>query len=217
MDPSVFPSPLSPPAPSDVTNSDMRSSDSAQPWTLWPCSEGEWSEDEKTERRQASQRCGYFPRQWRGCKMQKQKGTSRLKKHAWMPLKRPVLLACLIPVTLSQPCLSGHYCWVYFCYLVSFLRIKQLTANIRTCGLGEVLRVETCPRNACVVFGADKSSTFDSPLNVVSTFTWGFWVSEEKVLYFPKQKRVKTHFLKFLSVVPPPSTFCDSVLWISLK
>lgn len=99
-----------------------------------------------------------------GCKMQKQRRTSRLKKTCMNASEKAVVLpACLIPVTPSQPCLSGHYCWVYFCYLLSLLRIKQLTANICTWGVG-VLWPWTwhCPRNACAVIRADKSCTLDS-------------------------------------------------------
>lgn len=56
------------------------------------------------------------------CKMQKQRETCRLKKTCMNASEKAcvVLLPCLIPVARSQPCLPGHYCWVYFCYLLSF-------------------------------------------------------------------------------------------------
>lgn len=142
----------------------MRFPDSAQPWTLQLCLEGEWSEDEKT-----AETARVFSEAAGGCKIQKQRRTSRLGKHAWMPLKKPVLClpACLIPVTLSQPCLSGHYCWIYFCYLFSFLR-TNLT-NIRTWsdGKGGFSDPErsTCPINTCC--RKSRQVLYTSPVKVL--------------------------------------------------
>lgn len=154
----------------------MRFPHRTEPRTLRPLKE-EWSEDEKMEGGRASELTVWvFSEAAGGCKMQKQRRTSRLKKkEACMnaPEKACVVsLACLIPVTPSQPCLSGHYCLVYFCSLLSFLRIKQLTANIRTSGglWWGLLRRWTWhyPRNAYAVIGSDKSCTLGSPQSVLA-------------------------------------------------
>lgn len=124
---------------------------------VWKASDqrmGRWREGEQVDSAGIYQSCG---RMW----MQKQRRTSRLKKTCMDASEKAsvVSLACLIPVTWSQQCLSGFHCGVYFSYLFSFCQIKQLTATCSsTCGeggWGDALRPWTwhCPRNVYAVKG----------------------------------------------------------------
>lgn len=124
---------------------------------VWKASDqwmGRWREGEQVDSTGIYQSCG---RMW----MQKQRRTSRLKKHAWMPLKRPVLCRWLVSFLWLGASRACQISTVEFTSCIcSFSArskswLQHAAVPVRREAGGDTLRLWTwhCPRNVCIVKG----------------------------------------------------------------